>query len=223
MNRTRALTSLIALVLLTAAGCNIVAPIAYIIEGPPKVPAEYTLLDRPTVVFVDDRGSVIPANARAIRRSIADKVSEELMVRKLVTVTISPRDAMALASARDKHGELMAIDEIGREVGAEQILYIEMISFALTPDGVIPKPTAVCQVRLIDTQERARLYPQGDDGGQVARTLQASLPELDPTTFNSAASRLKIYEALADVTGDQITKLFYEHEKKELGGQLTPK
>jgi hypothetical protein len=216
------LISLLALLPLAAVGCNIVAPIAYIVEGPPKIDAEYTLEDRPTVVFVDDRGNVIPSNAQAMRRTLADTLSQELMVRKLVTTTISPRDAMAVASARDKHGELLAIDAIGREVGAEQIIFIEMLAFGLSPDGVTPRPTSICQVRVIDVERRKRLYPEGDESGQVARTVQTALPEFDPTVARSAASRLKIYQALADLTGVEIAKLFYKHEKKELGSQLTP-
>jgi hypothetical protein len=222
MTVRRAAIAVTALLLLAVAGCNIVAPVAYIVGGPPKIDAEYTLLDRPTVVFVDDRGNVIPSNAQALRRALADRLSEELMVRKLVTTTIAPRDAMAIAAARDKHGELMAMDTIGREVGADQIIYIEMLAFGLSPDGVTPRPTAICQVRVIDVEERSRLYPLDDDSGQVARTVQASLPEFDPNAASSPASRLKIYQALAEVTGVDIAKLFYRHEKKELGSQLTP-
>lgn len=203
-------------------GCNILGPLAYFAEGPPSVNAEYTLPDRPTVVFVDDRANVIGSNAPAIRRAIADKASEDLMVKKLVTTTISPRDAMGVVATSDRHGELMPIDGIGRAVGAEQIIYVQMIAFSGTSDGVTPRPTAICRVRVIDVAERERLYPP-PDSQEASRLVQVNIREVDPAMLRSTASRLKVYEALAEETGGQIAKLFYKHEIKELGGSLQPR
>ncbi len=51
-------------------GCNILGPAILLVEGPPKVQAQFTLeKKRPTVVFVDDRASVLPR--RALRQQIA--------------------------------------------------------------------------------------------------------------------------------------------------------
>jgi hypothetical protein len=223
MNDRRLATALI--LLLTAiivAGCNIAGPVAYFIEGPPTRAAQYTLLDRPTIVFVDDRANTIGTNAPAIRRAIAEKVSEDLMVKKLVTTTISPRDAMGVVATSDRHGELMPIDAIGRAVGAEQIIYVQMLSFSGTSDGATPRPTAVCRVRVIDVVERTRLFPPPDTE-EASRLMEVQTREIDPAMLRSAASRLKVYQALADETGEQIAKLFYKHEVKELGGSLEPR
>ncbi len=94
MNRT--LQTVITLALVAAVGaalgsCNILGPAAYLIGGQDKVDAQYALSDRPTVVFVDDPENIL--SSRSLRRLIGDKVSQELMVRKLVTTTISPADA----------------------------------------------------------------------------------------------------------------------------------
>ena len=223
MNGGRFITAMILLLLAAASGgSNILGPVAYFVEGPPTVDAEYLLPDRPTVVFVDDRANVIGSNAPALRRAIADKVSEELMVKKLVAITFSPRDAMGAAASKDRHEELMPIDAIGRAVGAEQVIYVEMLAFTGSPDGVTPRPTAVCRVRVIDVTERTRLYPP-EDSQEASRLLQVSTREVDPTILQSPASRLKAYQALAEETGDQIAKLFYKHERKELGGSLQPR
>jgi hypothetical protein len=207
---------------LVIAGCNIAGPVAYFVGGPPSVNAEYKLPDRPTVVYVDDRANTIGTNAPAIRRAIAEKVSEDLMVKKLVTTTISPRDAMGVVATSDRHGELMPIDAIGRAVGAEQIIYVQMLSFSGTSDGATPRPTAVCRVRVIDVVERKRLFPP-PDSQEASRLLEVNTREVDPAMLRSAASRLKVYQALADETGEQIAKLFYKHEIKELGGSLEPR
>ena len=220
-NMVRLLVILAALLtVLLSTGCNIAGGVAYIVGGPPKIDAEYPLADRPTVVFVDDRGNTIStSNARSIRLEIADVVSRELMVKKVLTETISPRDALSAALARDRHGDLMPMDAIGRDVGAEQIIYVEMLAFTDRPDGATPRPTAICRVRVLDVTEQRRLYP-APDSQQSARALQSSMGEIDDALLRSPSSRLKIHLALAEKTGDQIAKLFYKHEAKELGGSL---
>jgi hypothetical protein len=49
----------------------------------------------------------------------------------------------------------------------------------------------------------------------VVRTREQSL-EL----YNSSAGRRKVEDALAKQVAEDVSKLFYEHEKRELGGNL---
>lgn len=204
-------------------GCNVVGPIAYFIGGPGTVKAQYVLEERPTVVYVDDRASVIDTNARALRLAIAQQVTTELMVHKALApeLMIDARDAMGAVIAKDRASELMAIDEIGRSVGAEVIIYLEMLAFAVSPDGVTPRPTAACQVRVIDVTNRVRLFPPAD-GGEQARRVNAVLPEMDPTAFRTLASRSKVFEVLASELGDSVARVFYSYEAGDLGGRLEP-
>jgi hypothetical protein len=197
--------------------CNIVGPAAYIIHGPPQVDAVYTLQDRPTVVFIDDRENLV--NPVSLRRAIADKVSEDLMVKKLVTRTISPHDAMALASRRDTSRDVMPIDAIGRAVGAEQVIFIEMLAFSDHLDGKVPQAVSITRVRVIDVEHRRRLFPP-DDARDPAHTVHVVTREFSAEMYRSRATRHQIYESLAQETGDQIAKLFYRHEPRELGSRL---
>jgi hypothetical protein len=129
---------------------------------------------------------------------------------------------MGVVATSDRHGELMPIDAIGRAVGAEQIIYVQMLAFSGSPDGATPRPTAMCRVRVIDVAERTRLYPP-PDSQEASRLIQVNTREVDPAMLRSAASRLKVYQALAEETGEQVAKLFYRHEVKELGGSLQPR
>ena len=225
MSGTRSVLMLL-LLLCSAAliGCNIAGPIYAVVAGPPTVEAEYVLTDRPTVVFVDDRSNTIGSNARVMRAAIADKVAEDLMVKEVIAPEnmISPRDAMGIVGREDRHSSLMPIDAIGRAVGAEQIIYIEMAAFTSSPDGAIPRPTSACRVRVIDVPQRQRLFPAADSG-EASRALQASTTEIDPALLRSPSSRLKVFQALAEETGEQIAKLFYKHAIKELGENLNPR
>ncbi len=224
MNRRIQTVIMFALVAAAGAGlgsCNIVGPAAYLLGGQDKVDAQYALSDRPTVVFVDDPENILPH--RSLRRLIGDKVSQELMVRKLVTTTISPADALAVAG-RERFGEQMPIDAIGRAVGAEQVVFIDMVSFSLSPDNVTPRPVGACQVKVIDVTNRERLFPSADDGfrGSLGYPVQVAMRAVSLERYRTTSSRRSIREQLANEIADQITKVFYRHVPDELGSHLNP-
>jgi hypothetical protein len=210
---------------LTLTACNILAPAAYFLGGTGKVDAEYELNEYKTVVFVDDRGNVIASNAPALRLAIADQLVDELIDNKALPagLILDPRDAQGLVRSRDRHGELLPIDEIGRLVGADQIIYIEMIQFALTPDGVTPTPTAACRMRVIDVANRKRLFPDPEDTQQPFRQVSTKLQAVDPQLFESRASRVGVYKTMAAKLGRDLGKIFYRHEAVDLGERLQPR
>ncbi|MHC4420684.1 MAG: hypothetical protein ACYS1E_08820 [Planctomycetota bacterium] len=218
--------AVVGLVVSTAAcalmgSCNILGPAGYLAFGQPKAPALYEPQDRSTVVFVDDRNNAIPMNATRIRREIADKVSTDLMEQGVITDMISSRDAMATARNRDRDGELMSIDELGAAVGAQQVIYVSMISFQGSPDGYSPKPTASCRLKVIDVPNRTRLFP-GPDADQPFFPVTIESPAISPDLYTSNEARRQIESILALMLGDQIAKLFYKHVPDELGTRLTP-
>ena len=224
MNRITRTALTITLVAGTGAvmfSCNILAPAAYIVGGQEKVSAQYALADRPTVVFVDDPNNLLPD--RSLRRLIGDKIAQELMVRKLVTTTISSADALAV-SRRDSHGQKMAIDAIGRAVGAEQVLFVDMREFSLSPEGITPRPSGACQIKVIDVANRERLFPTQEN---VSRNtsgfpVQVAMREVSLEQYRTASSRRRIREDLAGKIADQVTKVFYRHVPRELGRNLNP-
>ncbi|UCD75970.1 MAG: hypothetical protein JSV91_03425, partial [Phycisphaerales bacterium] len=79
MFRARAIPALAAVTLAAAflPACNIIGPVAYLIEGPGTIEAQYELPDVTTVVYVDDRANVV--NPTNLRRVIGDRTSSDLM------------------------------------------------------------------------------------------------------------------------------------------------
>lgn len=197
-------------------GCNIVAPVAVLVTPPPTIPAQYTLQDVPTVVFVDDRDNMV--NPSSLRRVIADSASSEILDEKLVSMTISPQDAMLIASRSDRNNALMNIEEIGKAVGAHQVIYVKITQFAATEDGYTPVPIAAASVKVIDVVNHARVFPGSDmaEGYPVRCTGKP----VDPTMYATRNTRLQIYESLSAQLGSEIAKVFYKHEYKELGEHL---
>ena len=214
----------VAITVLVAAfmgSCNILQPAAYLAMGQAKAPAKYVLEDTPTVVFVDDRNNAIPINSSRVRRAVADDVTNQLMSRDLVTMTISPRDAMALSRNQDREGKLMSMGALGEAVGAEQVIFIEMLSYRGSPDNVTPRPSAACRLKVIDTVNKVRAFPAVDAEKEWQEIIVQGAP-VSPELYRSSAGRREIEQMLAAAIADQVTKLFYKHIPDELGSRLTP-
>lgn len=204
-------------------GCNIVAPIVTILDGPPTREALYTLEPRPTVVFVDDRRNVIPLRSTQLRRQLGRRVTTIINSEKELNPEnmIDSTDAIALADARDRSGQLVSREMIGQEVGAEVLIAIEMQSFAFLPNSV-PRPAASARVSILDISARERVFPS-PASPQPFEIVSAQLLETDPLALSSESGRVRISFEVIDQLAVEIGKLFYEHEIKELGGNLNPR
>lgn len=193
--------------------CNIVAPIAYIIEGPPKIEAVYKIdSGRKTVIFIDDRSSKIPK--RRLRQQIGESAEGDMLRKGVVKKgqLITARSAERAASG-ESNADLMSIVDIGRTVGAEVIIYIDMEQFTITTDGASLSPQAIATVKVFDTVTNERITTIS---GQAFHKMQATMPP-DPTPLPSARSeREQAYEGLAAFTGVHISRLFYTHERDAL-------
>ncbi len=196
--------------------CNYLVPASYIIDGPPSIDAQYTLPDRKTVVFVDDRTNLL--SRTQLRAVIGDKVSTVLMKQGLVTDTIATRDAIAIARKDETVDKPIPISEIGQRVGADTIIYVQIEDFALSAPGGIARPSAQATVKVIDVSGRSRLYPAPSElKGQPVST---SMREVSEDLYQSTAGRRQIEDILAAEIGAEVAKLFYKHEVTELGKNL---
>jgi hypothetical protein len=200
---------------IVAGGCNYLIPAAYLIEGPPKEPARYELPQRKTAVYVDDRANRM--TRASLRIAVGEEVGTLLLQQALVPEVVSSRDSVAYARRADTSDKQVSIRKIGEAVGAEQVIYIDVDEYRLSADGATPRPAAIVHVKVIDVASGARLWPDGTDEGErmIVRTREQSL-EL----YNSSAGRRRVEEELAKQVAEDVSKLFYEHEKRELGGNL---
>jgi hypothetical protein len=205
---------MLTLVAVQLAGCNIAGPIAAVATGPPKMDAQYVMPDVPTVVFIDDPRNLV--NPVTLRKVIAEAASQELMINQVVTTTITPQDAIAITQRSDRAGNKMSVEDIGRAVGAQQVVYVLITNFSRTPDGYTPRPVAAAQVKVIDVVQGQRVFPTAGEGFPVEAVGAA----VDPSQFGSRLSNATLFEALARQLGDEVAKVFYRHEYKELGENL---
>ncbi len=202
-------------------GCNILTPVAYAIDGPGQIEAEYTLTNKKTVVFVDDPRNIL--SRTALRVTIGDAVSFDLMGREILTSTVASRDAIAI-SRGGKGGDadkLMSIEAVARALDASQVLYIQPTIFDLAgrSDTQGLRPTASVRVKVIDIDTKSRVFPASailPEGREVTATLRES----DPSILRSRAGRAQVEDELAKKLAVQICRLFYKHDRIDLGENL---
>ncbi|MFG0275037.1 MAG: hypothetical protein ACF8QF_08270 [Phycisphaerales bacterium] len=205
-----------AVALASLGACNIVAPIAYLVGGPPKVPAAYELdKDRPTTIFVDDRASVVPR--RGLRLMIGSEAESTLIEKKAIRQeNMISADSTVRVALAERYGEPQSIDSIGEAVGAEVVIYVELAGWTLSRDGVSTSPAARLSVKVLDVTNNVRLWPSSING----HIMTVALP---PTAAQGPQSRVEqnaLEETLAKMTGLQIARLFFTHEEDALSGRL---
>ncbi len=204
----------VAATLLNAAGCNIVGPAMYLVQGPDKTPAQFTLPQQTTVVFIDDRANILP-RSRLIRQMALGATNELLTVQRVIPEAIDP-DAINREAARETSEHLMSIDEIGRKVGAGIVIYAVPRQFSLVDDrGTVP--TCVLEVKVVDTESGARLWP-GPTQYEYHR-LVVELAYKSPLRYD-AGKVDELQQQLATAAGLRLAQLFYPHEKNPLDARV---
>ena len=210
--RATAISVICAAVLLVA-GCNYLLPASYIIEGPPKAPAAFELPSKRTVVIVDDKINRMPRVA--LRVGIGDSVGTHLLENDVVPETITTRDAVALIRRMDTASNPVSIQRICESLGAEQVVYVEIDEFNLSGGREEGGPEAVALVKVLDIANGSRLWPTAG-----SEAVQSFLQDINPSLIATSAGRREVEDKLAEKLGEDIAKLFYAHERRELGGRL---
>jgi hypothetical protein len=216
-----ALVGATALVALLPA-CNIVTPASYIINGPGKIDAEYTLADRKTVVFVDDPDNIL--DKVATRVALADAIGFDLMDRGILTSTVKAADAIAVARTGGNGGvggKLMSVEAIGRAVDCAQVIHIQPTIFDLVgrSDTQGLRPTGIVFVKVVDIEAKRVLYPLPDvlpDGREITATIR----ETDSDLLRSRTGRAQVSDQLVKKLAVEVAQLFYEHDRLDLGENL---
>jgi hypothetical protein len=188
-------------------GCNIIGPAYLLVHGPEKTPAQHELdKQRPTVVFVDDRASVLPR--RAMRQQIG-AATQNTLLKEHVLKNVIDTTAIMNAAAHETSGEQMDIASLARAVQAEVVIYVTVDAFMLSPDGQTFSPEARYHVKVIDvTKPNARVWPAEHEGHPVAVMMRTSTS----ATPKSATEQATALTALTDRSGTAIAQLFFSHE-----------
>ena len=232
MKRTRptalGLTVLLGLTpALPLAGCAEIPGFAsYVISGTPKTKARYTLEERPTLVIVDDPNNVLgdPNFPAVIGANAGFHLKEN---KQLTPEQVVSQDHLSVLAANMGDRYLATpIDEIGRRLKAEQVIHVQVNAVNLQSDNTYYEPTAELEVKVIDVETGARLFPTDtpDIPGMELATkpgyrlrVEMKRQTVDETRRHAVPM---LARSLAERIGLQVAQVFYDHvppDSPELG------
>jgi hypothetical protein len=204
--KTLLIATLLSVLFLPA--CNIVGPALVLAEGPPKTEALLRLdSSRTHIVLVDDMHSRLP------KRSLRDIITQSAEEALLAEGVLSPQHliggrAIQAAMSDDRSGRPKPIASIGKDAGADVVIYVTIDSWGLTRDGRSAAPTAEARVKVIDCVANKRLWPP-NDVGYALRVAPASMQGELPI---ENAAQAKLEQDLARRFGLALAQCFYKHE-----------
>ncbi len=195
---------------LWASGCELPGYVAQVVVGPPKIPAVYELMDRPTVVVVDDYHQKLPGMPLA--SLMAGRTGEALVDNDAVE-TLIPSTTIDTLRSRHEDFRKWPIDRIGRQVGAEQVIYISIERFGMTDEQQILRPRVDVRVKVIDVAGGTRMFPAGEAQGYPVITTRY----YSDMEGASAGTQMYLANRLMEDAAAKIAKLFYKHKQPEPG------
>ncbi len=206
---------LVMLACLAGIGCEGPAFVSYVITGPPKIEAIYTLADQPTLVIVDDPKQLLgnPNNATVVGANVGFHLKQNEVFTEAATI---PQDRLSTYAAGlgDKYAAT-PIDRIGQELGAAQVIHVMVKSVNLQSKNTYYEPTAELEVKIIDADTGKRLFPTHDNtlpgaavqpGHPMRVTMKSQT--LDETRRHALPM---LARSLSERIGLEVAQLFYKH------------
>jgi hypothetical protein len=209
------LSSIPLLSLLLLSSCNFAGPALFLVSDD-RTPAVHQLDPKRTaVIFVDDRNNELPM--RSLRERIAKAAEAQILQAKLLESDLISSDSLQSIVAAERFSRPQSIAQIGRSVGADQVIWATVDSFRLSPDGTTHAPAALLRVKVIDTKTGERLFPLASEGGGSDPSYKLAVVERNRATPLpvSNADRMREQQDIADILGRRLGELFFKHSSRD--------
>lgn len=207
---TRAATTfLMVAVGLFTAGCMAGGTFMYKAFGPSAVPAKYTLAKEPTLILVENyhNPGAVGFDAEQIARTVGDQFTENK-----VAPVIDQDKLVALREANSTKYRGMNIQDVGRALGAKQVIYVDLLE-----SGVDIDPTqnalhghSTARVRVVDVATGKSLWPLDMTEGYQ---LTTDVPYGDVDNKLAAEAHNQVVTAMSTAIGH----LFYAWKPESEG------
>ncbi len=187
---------------------------------PPRVDAIYKLPDRPTAILVDDRTNCL--GDPAMPGIIAVQAGSDLQQVKALTTVIDPARIVDLAARLGPKFRDMPVDQVGKAVGAQQVLYINVAQTSIEGTPGILRPTAQVYVKLVKVSDGSEIFPHLRPGSEFSGSpAEMGYPLLVRSQYKSDQDAQAIMpmlrRAMAHEIGRAVAELFYTHEPRKRG------
>jgi hypothetical protein len=198
---------------LMLAGCNVLGAVLYKTAGEPDVEAQYTLPNVPTLVMAENfsQYDLGAADAELLARRVQSRLQEKLFDVKTKTAfpMVQSEKVLELRGRSATAFRKMTIPQIGKEVGAEQIIYIHFQGggVASMAGGSTHQGKAAVLVKVVDVKTGATLWPTDMVDGRAV--------SFETSPHRGGDNQSDIRNRLYDGLSQQIARLFYKHKPGE--------
>jgi len=197
------------LLLLFAAACGPIGAIAYKLQPDPTQEARYKLKDRPTAILVEnyENPDLAANDSELLTRDLYDRITKVEVDKKKLATFVPFQKVLDLRNSKPKDFPTMTMSQIGKAVGAEQIIYVDLQNGGVAPlgTGAAMQGKAHAMVKVIDVATGDTLWPTDMAEGFPVNAQTNPLAGQEVTSYNA------VREQLYDTMGDQIAKLFYKY------------
>ncbi len=196
------------------ASCAVPGAIVYKVFGPDAIKPEYTPPPtEPILIFAEDFEN--PSIATYESEEITHVVAQVFKERNVAPV-IDPEKLSNLLNPRPTAGQTppkpTSITELGRQLGAARVLYIDIVDNAMESLGgtQMLRGTLTLRVRMIDVATGKTLYPANSIAGTY---LSARTPY---TEVHAGVTPQSLRQKLCTELGQRIARLFYPYKPDEV-------
>ena len=188
--------------LLSVGGCTVVGTLMHVAFGPPWNDAKYDPQKRPTLVLVENYQDqdASGVDGDVVARQIGDALHRHADLQVIDQDKVQPLRSEHPTDFRD-----MTIPAVGQALGADQVVYVNLVQSESTadPTGAAVHASATARVRVVDVKTGKVLWPAGTPKGYELVAKQ------DYDRSDSPQGLAMRSDLLDHLSGD-IAKLFYK-------------
>lgn len=190
-------------------GCVVPGAIAYKLFGPTPIPPRYKVpKQQPLLVLVENAhsGSVALPETDALAGVLFEDLKEHQvapMIDPTLIHDLRDRDPV-------KFGK-MSISDIGRALGARQVLYVNVHTMDIEqpPASELVRVKLSLKIRMIDTTTASTIWPEAGDDESFDR--ETSWKRIESTT-----SRSTLNQDILRESGVALARWFYEYQPETM-------
>lgn len=189
-------------------GCAAAAYTMVLLKPPEKIPPLYVPSTRPTAVLVESYR--VKGNVLGVRDSLAGFISAELEKNKVAEMVPTHR-VYDLRTSDHRAFRALTVDQIGRKVGAEQVIYVDVLEARVVESvgNQVVAGRVSAQVKVVEVATGRTLFPSGLEEGHLV-SVETPFARTDDLTTPE-----RVKEALCRTAASQIARLFYTYTVPE--------